>query len=205
MEKLPSSPRLYGPEHIQDFYAKIGVTPNSFSFNPVSVVKIGDMLKGLNSKTTGLDNITARFLKDAADLIAPFMAHIINLSLEQGTVPDDMKHSKVIPLFKKGDGSDLGNNRPVSILSVASKVLEKVVNEQLYQYAVDAKLLYEFQSGFRQSHSTDSCLLYLTDIRGKIDIGKLCGMILIDRRPLIQSIIAYCTTSCQPWACALPP
>ena len=190
MEKLPSSPRLYGPEHIQDFYAKIGVTPNSFSFNPVSVVKIGDMLKGLNSaKATGLDNISARFLKDAADLIAPFMAHFINLSLEQGTVPDDLKHSKVIPLFKKGDRSDPGNYRLVSILSVASKVLEKVVHKQLYQYAVDAKLLYEFQPGFRQSHSTDSCLLYLTDfIRGKIDIGKLCGMILIDLQKAYDTV-----------------
>ena len=137
---------MYGPEHIQDFYAKLGVTPNSFSFNPVSVEKIGDMLKVHNSsKATGPDNISARFLKDAADLIAPFIAHIINLSLEQGTVPDDMKHSKVIPLFKKGDRSDPGNYRPVSILSVVSKVLEKVVHEQLYRYAVDAKLLYEFQ------------------------------------------------------------
>ena len=99
------------------------------------------MLKGLNSaKATGLDNISARFLKDAADLIAPFIAHIINLSLEQGTVPDDMKHSKVIPLFKKGDRSDPDNYRTVSILSVVSKVLEKVVHEQLYQYAVHAKL-----------------------------------------------------------------
>ena len=136
------SPRLYWPEHGQDFPAKIGVTPNSFSFNPVSVEKIGDMLKGLNSaKAKGLDNISARFLKDAADLImAPFIAHIINLSLEQGTVTDDMKHSKVIPLFKKGDRSDPDNYRTVSILSVVSKVLEKVVHEQLYQYAVHAKL-----------------------------------------------------------------
>ena len=119
----------------------------------MSVERIGDMLKGLNSaKATGLDNISARFLKDAADLIAPFIAHVINLLLEQGTVPDDMKHSKFIPFFKKGDRSDLGNYRPAAILSVASKVLEKVVHEQLYQYAVDTKLLYEFQSGF-QSHS----------------------------------------------------
>ena len=68
------------------------------------------MLKDLNSaKTTGLDNISARFLKNAADLIASVIAHIINLSLEQGTVPDNMKHSKVIPLFKKGVRSDPGN------------------------------------------------------------------------------------------------
>ena len=128
-------------------------------------------------------------MKDAAGLIAPFSVHIIHLFLEQGTVPDDMKHSKVIPLFKKGDRSDPVNYRPVSILSVVSKVLEKVVHQQLYHYAVDAKLLYEFQSGFRQSHSTDSCLLYLTDfIRGEIDICKLCGVILINLQKAFDTV-----------------
>ena len=88
VEKLPSSPSLYRPEHIQDFYAKIGV--------------IGDMLKGFNSaKATGLDNISASLLKDAADLIAPFFDDIINLSLKQGTVLDDIKHSKVIHIFQE--------------------------------------------------------------------------------------------------------
>ena len=76
----------------------------------------------------------------------------------QGTVPDDMKSSKVIPLLKKGVRSDPGNYRPISILSVTSKILEKVVHEQLYQYSVNGNFLYEFQSGFRMSYSTDSCL-----------------------------------------------
>ena len=101
MEKLAPSPRVYGPEHIKDFYSKLGVTPSSFSFNPVFVETFGNMLKYLNSaKATGLDNISAMFLKDAADLIAPVISHI-NLSLEQGTVHEtDMKHSKDIPLVK---------------------------------------------------------------------------------------------------------
>lgn len=100
VEKLPPRPGFYGPEHIQDFYPKLGVTPNSFSFNLVSVEKISDMLKGLNTaKATGLDNISARFLKDASDLIAPYIAHIVNLSLEQGTVPDGLKHVKDWFLF----------------------------------------------------------------------------------------------------------
>ena len=78
------------------------MTPNCFSFNPVSVEKIGDMLKGFNSaKATGLDNISASLLKDAADLIAPFFDDIINLSLKQGTVLDDIKHSKVIQIFQE--------------------------------------------------------------------------------------------------------
>ena len=111
------------------------------------------------------------FLKDSADLIAPVIAHIINLSLEQGTVSDDMKYSKVILLFKKGIRSNPRNYRPVSILSVTSTVLEKVVHEQLYEYAVDSRLLYEFQSGFRKSHLTDSSTL-LTSPEGKSTLAN---------------------------------
>lgn len=190
VESLPPCPGIYGQDHIHDFYSNLGVTSNSFSFNPVSVDRVGNLLKDLKcAKATGLDNIAARFLKDAADLIAPLVAHVINLSLEQGTVPNDMKHSKVIPLHKKGNRSDPGNYRPVSILSVTSKVLEKVIHEQLYQHINDGNLLYEFQSGFRKSFSTDSCLLYLTDfIRCEMDAGKLCGMILIDLQKAFDTV-----------------
>ena len=81
------------------------------------------MLAELNcSKVTGLDNIPARFLIDSAEQIGPCSTHIVNLSLEQGTFPRDMKQAKVIPL-NKGIKSDPGNYRPVSILCVTSKIL----------------------------------------------------------------------------------
>lgn len=190
VRNLPPSQGIFGLDHCNTFYSNLGVSPNSFLLKPVSVDKIGSMLKDLNiAKATGLDNISARYLKDAADLIAPYIAHVTNLSLEQGIVPSDMKHSKVIPLFKKGTRSDPGNYRPVSILSVTSKILERVVHEQLYQYINDSKLMYKFQSGFRKCHSTDSCLLYLTDfIRGEMDAGKLCGMILIDLQKAFDTV-----------------
>lgn len=71
------------------------------------------------------------------------------------------------------------------------------MHEQLYQYAVDAKLLYDFQSGFSQSHLTESCLLYLTDFtRGEINVGKLCSMILIDLQKafdmVTQPTVPFC-------------
>ena len=80
------------------------------------------------SKATGLYNIPARFLIDSAEQIGPCITHIINLSLEQGTFPRDMKQAKVIPLYKKGIKSDPGNYRPVSILCVTSKILEIIVH-----------------------------------------------------------------------------
>ncbi|CDQ60567.1 unnamed protein product [Oncorhynchus mykiss] len=111
------------------------------------------------SKATGLDNIPARFLIDSAEQIGPCITYIVNLSLEHCTFPRDMKQAKVIPLYKKGIKSDPGNYRPVSILCVTSTFLERVVHEQMYEYVNKQGLMYDFQSGFRKTYSTNSCLL----------------------------------------------
>lgn len=100
-----------------------------------------------------------------------------------------MKQDKVIPLYKKGIKSDPGNYRPVSILCVTSKILERVVHEQMYEYVNKQGLMYDFQSGFRKTYSTDSCLLYLTDfIRKEIDEGNLCGMVLLDLQKAFDTV-----------------
>ena len=66
-------------------------------------------------KTTGLDGIPARFVRDSASIIACPLRHVINLSLIQGIVPDDLKSARAVPIFKKNDKTEVGNYRPVSI------------------------------------------------------------------------------------------
>ena len=78
-------------------------------------------------KAAGLDNIPPRLLKDSANVIARPLTKIINVSLEQGTVPDDFKLAKVIPVFKKGQPENMDNYRPISVLPTVSKLLEKAV------------------------------------------------------------------------------
>ena len=73
------------------------------------------------------------------------------------------KFARVKPLYKKNDRSEAGNYRPVSTYSVASKILERAVYTQLVKYLEDNNILYAFQSGFRGSFSTDTCLTHLTD------------------------------------------
>lgn len=89
------------------------------------------MLGELNTaKATRLDDISAKFLRNGAQVIAPCVAHLMNLSLDQGIVASCTKHAKIIPLFKKGGRSHY-SKRPVPILSVTSKILERVVPEQI--------------------------------------------------------------------------
>jgi len=67
-------------------------------------------------------------------------------------VPQDLKFSKVTPLYKKGSKTESGNYRPVSVLGIISKVLERVIYNQIYKYIQNNNMLYELQSGFRKSY-----------------------------------------------------
>ena len=83
------------------------------------------------------------------------------MSISDKCVPDDMKVARVKPLYKKKSVLDVGNYRPVSILSVTSKILEKAIYIQLEAYLVKKNIISNYQSGFRSSFSTNTCLFHL--------------------------------------------
>ena len=140
-------------------------------------------------KAVGLDDISSLFLRDGADCIIGPITHIINTSIITETVPAAFKEAKVIPLFKKGSTLDPGNYRPVSILNVLSKILERAVHSQLSEYLEKRGLLFENQSGFRSGYSTDSCLIGLTDcIKGELGKGNLVGMVMIDLQKAFDTV-----------------
>ena len=190
VKKLPPSVNRFGKSFVTSFYARLGVVPNSYSFSLVTENQILRYLTKLSAnKATGLDGIPSRFVKDGAPIIAQPLSHIINLSLIQGVVPDELKSARVIPIFKKNDKTSVGNYRPVSILSIVSKVFERVVYDQVESYFKSNKLFYKFQSGFRRGLSTDTCLIHLTDyIRKQMDKGNLIGMVLLDLQKAFDTV-----------------
>ena len=119
--------------------------PNSYSFSIVSENKV---LKYLNSlginKATGLDDIPSRFVRYGASIIACPLTHVINLSLIQDVVLGDLKSARVVPLFGKSDKTEVDNYRPVSILTIISKVFERVAYVQVDSYLDQKTLLYKF-------------------------------------------------------------
>ena len=137
------------------------------------------MLRSLNPcKSTGIDKIPAKIIRIAAPVIAESLTKSsINTAIFSETVPFDWKVARVIPLRKSGSRNVSNNYRPVSILSVISKVFEKLLYEQLYDYFVSNNLLSDCQFGFRQFHSTASTLLdstnewFINMDRGKINIA----------------------------------
>ena len=132
---------------------------------------------------------SARFVKDAASVLTKPILHIINLSIDQNLVPNDLKNTRVVPLFKKNKRCEVRNYRPVSVLSVISKILERAVYTQLEDYLVKKKLMVDFQSGFRSNFSTDSCLTYLTDyIKSQTSKGFYTGMLMLDLQKAFDTV-----------------
>uniref|UniRef100_A0A8C6U6R4 Reverse transcriptase domain-containing protein n=1 Tax=Neogobius melanostomus TaxID=47308 RepID=A0A8C6U6R4_9GOBI len=108
---------------------------------------------------------------------------MVNLSLSTGVFPNAFKHAIVEPLLKKAglDSSDLNSFRPISKLPFLSKILEKVVCEQLTFFLDQSNIHESFQSGFRKQHSTETALLKVSsDVMMAADSGKRTVLILLD-------------------------
>ena len=157
----------------------------SFNLKEVSVENVKKVIYSLkNSTATGTDFIDTRTLKLSAELIAPALAHVINLSISSSTFPGIWKHSKVIPLLKSPDVDPLQpkSYRPVALLPVLSKVLEKVVFKQLVEYLEENNLIHPNLHGSRSGHSTATALIQLYDRWAEeIEQGKMVGVLVCDQ------------------------
>ena len=122
---------------------------------PLTVQKYFSLPSKLcKSKATEPDKIQARLLREYADLAASSLCAIFNRSIVSGVFPTEWKSTKVIPLFKQGEYSDLNNYRPISIIPVVRKVFERIVYNQSYEYLTENNLISCNQSEFRSLHST---------------------------------------------------
>ena len=106
-------------------------TDKRFQFRPTTINQVLSLLNKLNkSKAVDLDKISARLVRECADLICIPICDIFNQSLSLGISPDDWKCARVTPLFKQGERDDLNNYRPISVISVA-KVFERIVYDRV--------------------------------------------------------------------------
>ena len=131
---LPSASGLFSSssDGFREFYRnKLGLH-SPFVLMPVSRDFVRRQLHALNpKKARGLDDISSLFLRDGSVSIVEPLSHIINTSIFTERVPLGFKQARVLPLFKKGSKLDVGNYRPVSVLSVLSKTLERAVHDLL--------------------------------------------------------------------------
>ena len=146
-----------------DAYLKKRVL-TSFTFSLVDHNVTSKCVSSLASKnSSGHDGISLKLLKFLSSALVKPLTLIINQSLLTGIFPTKLKIARVLPSFKKDDVTLMDNYRPISLLTSTSKLFEKIVFTQLYNYFHENQLFYPSQYGFRKMHSTELAALELTD------------------------------------------
>ena len=115
------------------------------------------------SKATGIGRLPGTFLKVGANVLAKPVIDIYNLSISLNKFSSAFKLAKIKPIFKKGRKVNVLNYRPISLIPIISKAIEKVVDKQKTKFLKDNKFFCRYQSGFRNNHSTYLFLSFLND------------------------------------------
>ena len=132
----------------------------SFSLHAVHPDEVAKLISDLkNTNSVGLDLIDTRIIKLIHSEILPALTHVVNLSISSQEFPAFWKSTKVIPLFKKDDLLNTKNYRPVAIIPIFSKILERVIFTQIIKYLSDNKLLHPNHHSYRKHHNTTTALI----------------------------------------------
>ena len=169
-EDLECTPTV-GPSNYPD------VTPTVFS-----VPGIIKLLSNIDpKKANGPDLIPCCILKEAAEVIAPFLQYLYTQSLESGGLPDDWLKANITPVFKKGSKHLPENYRPISLTSVPCKILEHIIFHDIMSHLDFHNILVKFQHGFRRRLSCETQLVtMIEEVAKSLDKGKQSDLIIMD-------------------------
>ncbi|KAK3755485.1 hypothetical protein QZH41_001053 [Actinostola sp. cb2023] len=159
-------------------------------FALVSEQEIDSIITGSSNACCSLDPIPTWLLKSCSEELIPIITRMINLSLQDGVVPENWKVALIKPLLKKlGLDATFGNFRPVSNLSFISKAAEKTVVSQLFKHCAENAPLPANQSSYRQFHSTETALLRVqSDIFMSMDRQEITLLVLLDLSAAFDTI-----------------
>ena len=154
----------------------------AFKIEPTTLGFLGHIVFNMrNSSACGTDGLCIRIFKMSFNAIGPVLLHIVNACLVKGDIPAAWKHALIHPILKSGDPHSPANYRPISILPVITKVVEKVVQCQLQYYLSSNHLLSPTQHGFRPGHSTETALIHISDrALSSMDQGQISLLCLLD-------------------------
>ena len=140
-------------------------------------------------KSSGIDDIATKVFKDAFRVLIPQLVYLFNLSFEKGVFPDSWKQATIIPLYKGGNKSEVSNYRPVSLLPLPGKLIERIAHSKMSSFLNDNSLLTDKQGGFRKGHSTMTSIAELTDcLFSNINGGLTSLAAFVDLRKAFDTV-----------------
>lgn len=190
---------LRKPDEVNNYFASVFSPPDNcsdmsdwyrvnkfkndivFNFKLATTGQVNTLINQLKSNAYGSDKVSAKMLQLCSPVICKYVTHILNCCLEVGYFPDNWKLSLIKPISKNNDPKSFNDLRPITIIPAISKLLEKTVKNQIYDYVINNSIVSSFQSGFRKNHSTTSVLMSVTDnIFKSLDDGNASALILLD-------------------------
>ena len=177
-------------DNYSDFLKNIRSPTGSLFLSPTSSDEVIKLCMSLKSgASSGHDEIKPDIVKAVRTIIAAPLAHIFNLSMYSGVVPGQFKIARVIPIFKNGEHHDITNYRPISVLPVFSKILERLVHNRLYRFMSRFNLLHNSQFGFRPNFSSALAIMEAyTKIVANLDKKKHTLGIFLDLSKAFDTI-----------------
>ena len=147
---------------------------NTMFLSPVTIEELEFCIKELDSKkASDIYRMSAKFLKIMTSEIPESICMIFNASFSKGIFPDHMKLAMILPFFKRGSKLEVSNYRPVSVLPIISKLLEKLTLKRLTSFMEKNKIIYEHQFGFQKNTSTTLAVVdFYTKIVNTLDKGN---------------------------------
>ncbi|KAK3513801.1 hypothetical protein QTP70_028874 [Hemibagrus guttatus] len=178
-EKLETSAQ--DPRKLHNIFSQHSATPSLTQLSTVASEVVLQITRSCNPTTCPPDPIPSAMLQTISPDLLPFITTVINGSLTSGHVPTAFKKARVIPILKKPalDPSDISNYRPVSLLSFLSKILERIVCNQLSDYLMQNNLHDPNQSDFKAAHSTETALLAVTEKLHAARSAKLSSVLIL--------------------------
>ena len=166
------------------------VIDSNFDFRPATIEELLPLLKKINvNKTSGVENVSTKVLKDALLALPLHFLFIVNLVLATSVFPDQWKIALVSPLRKGGDSSDVNNLRPISVLPLPAKLTEKIIHKQTLDYLNNNDLLSENQDGFRPARSTiDSLEKFTNKVYSNLNLNQCTTATFLDFKKAFDTL-----------------
>ena len=173
---------------LDEDYFPVACSTFDFQFVPLSVIE--KYIRKIDiCKSSGILIISSKLMKDALPVLSVELTHIINESISQRSFPDKWALGLVTPIPKGGDPYDPNNWRPITILPIPSKIMERALHYQIINYFENNNYLHHNQHGFRKNVSTATAIFRLTmDLFEAFDSGLSSSCVFVDYRKAFETL-----------------
>ena len=148
----------------------------------ISHKKTKEKVDKLNEKTTtGPDGISSKLLKLAGSTIVPSLTSVFELAARTCQLPDQWKRARICAVHKKDDKQDKNNYRPLSMLSIPSKIMESCAADDIKEHILQNGLVNDKQWAYKKGRSSELLLIHLTEIwRYAVESKRVVGVVFVD-------------------------